>query len=173
MEEETEWLRASALATIRSLDVLVKVKDKFTLEGFNFAVTSLGNNQVLISGNSMEEIKKFRITEKALLDQWFLEINIWFPQKRRCGNLVWIRIAGMPLHGWSERGFRTVGMRFGEVLAVDGDTRSKAWLSCGRVLVYTEKEECISKSLIMKIGEERHTLLITEESWKLDPKWCG
>ncbi|GKV27657.1 hypothetical protein SLEP1_g36796 [Rubroshorea leprosula] len=64
-----------------------------------------------------------------------------------------------------------IGETIGEVLMVHEDTKKKAILWDGRVLILCSEPSKISNQVKLKVGEQVYEIEITEEEWRSDPDW--
>ncbi|GKU94423.1 hypothetical protein SLEP1_g7921 [Rubroshorea leprosula] len=64
-----------------------------------------------------------------------------------------------------------LGRTFGEVVRVHEDTKSKAVLSEGRVLVLCSVTHSISPVLKLKVVRQLHEIQVMEEGWRSDSNW--
>ncbi|GKU90755.1 hypothetical protein SLEP1_g4707 [Rubroshorea leprosula] len=86
-------------------------------------------------------------------------------------RMMWVRISGVPLKAWGERCFQMIRESIGEVLLVHEDTKKKAILWDGRVLILCSEASKIAKKVKLKVGEQVFEIEITEEEWRSDPDW--
>ncbi|GKV52388.1 hypothetical protein SLEP1_g58974 [Rubroshorea leprosula] len=64
-----------------------------------------------------------------------------------------------------------LGRTFGEVVRVYEDTKSKAILCEGRVLVLCSATHSISNVLKLKLAGQLHEIQVMKEGWRSDPDW--
>ncbi|GKV35501.1 hypothetical protein SLEP1_g43759 [Rubroshorea leprosula] len=88
---------------------------------------------------------------------------------KRC-RLAWLCISGVPLQAWNDRCFEMVGRTVGEVVLIHDDTRRKAILCDGRVLVLCSNVSKVSKSIKLNV-DEKFEIGVVEEEWRFDPDW--
>ncbi|GLU07983.1 hypothetical protein SLE2022_249190 [Rubroshorea leprosula] len=114
-------------------------------------------------------LSEFRQHNMDLFDLWFESIQPWTKAPSSNGRLIWLRITGVPLKAWSVRCFEKIGESVGEVIRIHEDTRNRAILSEGRVLVVSSEASKISKSITLKVNEQQFEGGVVEEEWRTDP----
>ncbi|GLU16528.1 hypothetical protein SLE2022_329590 [Rubroshorea leprosula] len=112
---------------------------------------------------------EYMVQNRELFDTWFESILPWALAPTRSSRLVWLRISGIPLNAWSDRCFEMIGRTFGEVVRVHEDTKSKAVLSEGRVLILCSVTHSISNVLKLEVVGQLYEIQVTEEGWRSDP----
>jgi len=76
----------------------------------------------------------------------------------------WLSIVGVTLDAWLEDNFRMIAERFGVVIEVDGNTKSKKKVDYGRILIAMKLLEPIFKEFILEVCNENFLIIVREES---------
>ncbi|GKV29704.1 hypothetical protein SLEP1_g38608 [Rubroshorea leprosula] len=133
-EEEVAWLKKSMVAVVRLLDMVMTIQNRFDVNGLMVNVVLLGGKQVLLVDKTEGCLEEFFKCNSDLVESWFEWIHTTslstMPSRSR---MVWLRFAGVPLKACNERCFTGLGALLGEVILVDEDTKSKSFLSEGRM----------------------------------------
>ncbi|GKV51403.1 hypothetical protein SLEP1_g58065 [Rubroshorea leprosula] len=117
-------------------------------------------------------LEEFFKCNSDLVESWFEWIHptslSTMPSRSR---MVWLRFAGVPLKAWSERCFTELGALLGEVILVNEDTKSKSFLSEGRVLILSDMQSKIANRIVLVVNGESFPIAMSEEEWRMDPDW--
>ncbi|GKV02903.1 hypothetical protein SLEP1_g15281 [Rubroshorea leprosula] len=171
-EDEVAWLRQSRVASVRSLDMVIKIQNRLDVDGILVNVSLLGGRHVLLMDNSEGCLEEFIAKNRELMESWFEWIQptlvSTMPSRNR---LVWLRFNGVPLQAWSERCFLELAGLIGEVILVDDDTKSKSFLCEGQVLVLCDDTMKISQNITLMVDGESFLIKVLEEEWRMDPDW--
>ncbi|GLU00004.1 hypothetical protein SLE2022_174020 [Rubroshorea leprosula] len=171
-EDEVAWLKQSRVALVRSLDLVMKIQNRLDVDGVMVNVALLGGRHVLLMENTEGCLEEFIDKNKELVEFWFewIQPTSLYTMTSR-NRLVWLRFNGVPLRAWSERCFSELAGLIGEVILVDDDTKSKSFLSEGRVLVLCDDSMKISQTINLMVNEESFLIKVSEEEWHMDPDW--
>ncbi|GKV18430.1 hypothetical protein SLEP1_g28817 [Rubroshorea leprosula] len=98
-------------------------------------------------------LEEFFKCNSDLVESWFEWIHptslSTMPSRSR---MVWLRFAGVPLKAWSGRCFTGLGALLGEVILVNEDTKSKSFLSEGRVLILSDMQSKIANRIVLMVN---------------------
>ena len=121
--EEKEWLEKSFVGRLQNMDDLDKLKESFMLNGMRFIhIRYLGDNAVLLTGESKEDVLSLIEANKAWLETVFESIVHWENHKVVGNNIRWARIWGVPISLWSRECFEKIIATMGTVVDVDMKT---------------------------------------------------
>ncbi|GLU07994.1 hypothetical protein SLE2022_249290 [Rubroshorea leprosula] len=170
--EEVAWLKRSMVAEVRSLDMVKRIQNRLDVEGIMVNVALLGGRQVILVDNSEGGLEEFLTRNGELVELWFEWIKpCSLSTVSSLCRLVWLRLNGVLLKAWSERCFTELGSIIGEVILVDGDTRSKSFLCEGRVLILSAEKRKIATTICLRVDGEDFPIAVSEEEWRMDPDW--
>jgi len=123
VEEKKEWLEKSFVGRLQNMDDLDKLKESFMLNGMRFIhIRYLGDNAVLLTGESKEDVLSLIEANKAWLETVFESIVHWENHKVVGNNIRWARIWGVPISLWSRECFEKIIATMGTVVDVDMKT---------------------------------------------------
>ncbi|XLR09811.1 hypothetical protein HN51_046413 [Arachis hypogaea] len=93
----------------------------------------------------------------------FHHVCRWHEQIRCDRRRVWLKCHGVPLHAWTAATFSAIGAQWGEVIAVDDDTRLATSFWAGSVLIDTWRFDPISEGLRLTVGSCGFDVYVTEK----------
>ncbi|GLT99078.1 hypothetical protein SLE2022_165430 [Rubroshorea leprosula] len=170
-EEELQWLEGSMVASMKSLASITSIQDQMDVDGGLITISPLGGRSVLLMERVRGFLMEYMQHNKETFDSWFENIQPWRAAAMQRCRLAWLRISGVPLQAWNDRCFEMVGGTVGEVVMIHDDTRRKAILCDGRVLVICSAESKVSKSIRLRVDEKMYAIEVVEEEWRSDPDW--
>ncbi|GAB4852809.1 hypothetical protein Ancab_017012 [Ancistrocladus abbreviatus] len=97
------------------------------------------------------------------LARWLDSIQPWTKSHVRLGRIVWIRFLGLPLHVWSERVFKKLAEQWGELAAINVDTKERTWLYVARFAILTPILSHISLIVRLMVDKDEFPIFIAEE----------
>ncbi|GKV16128.1 hypothetical protein SLEP1_g26814 [Rubroshorea leprosula] len=171
VQEEVQWLEGSMVVVVKALEDITDIQDRMEVDGGSISLLPLGGRQFLLVERVQGFLSEFRQHNMDLFDLWFESIQPWTEAPSSNGRLIWLHITGVPLKAWSVRCFEKIGESVGEVIRLHEDTRNRAILSEGRVLVVSPEVGKISKSITLKVNEQQFEVGVVEEEWRTDPDW--
>ncbi|GLU06155.1 hypothetical protein SLE2022_232100 [Rubroshorea leprosula] len=170
-EEELQWLEGSMVASLKSLASITNIQDRMDVDGGLITISPLGGRSVLLMERVRGFLMEYMQHNKETFDSWFENIQPWRAAAMQRCRLAWLRISGVPLQAWNDRCFEMVGGTVGEVVMIHDDTRRKAILCDGRVLVLCSDASKVSKSIRLRVDEKLYAIDVVEEEWRSDPDW--
>ncbi|GLU14925.1 hypothetical protein SLE2022_314650 [Rubroshorea leprosula] len=135
------------------------------VDGGIITLSPLGGRSVLLIKRVKGYFKEYMMDNKELFDLWFDSIQPWIETPFQSCRLVWLCISGVSLKAWNDRCFAMIGGLVGEVVMIHDDTRRKAILCDGKVLVLHSVESKVSKCIKMKVDERIYEIRVVEEEW--------
>ncbi|KAK9283721.1 hypothetical protein L1049_011971 [Liquidambar formosana] len=161
---DNSWANRCVVGSIIHFNNLRGLQESFVREGvFDITVRYMAGFLVVLEFHS-EETMKLHLEDTTWLDQWVNDIRPWHPNLFLHERSVWLSIVGVPLHAWMEDNFRMIAERFGVVIEVDGNTKSKKKMDCGRILIATKLLEPIFKEFILEVCNQNFLVTVREES---------
>ncbi|GKV29207.1 hypothetical protein SLEP1_g38153 [Rubroshorea leprosula] len=142
--DELKWLKGSMVAVVRSMALVSEIQKQMDTDGGSILLSPMGGRRVLLT----EKVVRFLSDYMKHNEELFV-----------------------PLKAWGERCFQMIGETIGEVLLVHEDTKKKAILWDGRVLILCSEANKISKQVKLKVGEQVFEIEIIEEEWRSDQEW--
>src|ERR1044072_8649800 len=113
-EEENEWLKRCAVASLMEVQSAEVIQEFFLSQGVNsFKVIPMGATEVLLEFESEEEMEQTVREAKDFLEEKFLMIKQCSKQSVAANHLIWIRIRKVPLHAWTPEFFMGIATTFG------------------------------------------------------------
>ncbi|GLT94098.1 hypothetical protein SLE2022_118570 [Rubroshorea leprosula] len=170
-KEEIKWLDGSFVMVVRSMSLISTIQERVDVDGGLITLSPLGGRSLLLSERVDGYLIEYIQHNKDLFDLWCEEIYPWHLAPLNRGRMVWLRISGVPLQAWCDRCFERIAETMGEVVMLHTDTKSKAILCDGRVLILSDDKHKVSKTLKLKVEEKLFEILVTEEEWRADPDW--
>ncbi|GLU04444.1 hypothetical protein SLE2022_215900 [Rubroshorea leprosula] len=171
MGDELKWLEGGMVAVVRSMALVFEIQEQMDLDGGSISLSPIGGRQVLLTEKVAGFLSDYMKHNEELFGMWFESITPWEMAPEEKSRMVWLRRSGVPLKAWGERCFQMIGETIGEVLLVHEDTKKKAILWDGRVLILCSESSKISKQIKLKVGEQVFEIEIVEEEWRSDPDW--
>ncbi|GLU23242.1 hypothetical protein SLE2022_392640 [Rubroshorea leprosula] len=169
--DELKWLEGGMVAVARSMALIPEIQEQMDADGGLISLSPIGGRRVLLTEKVTGFIADYMKQNEELFSMWFESITPWEKAPEEESRLKWLRISGVPLKAWGERCFQMIGETIGEVLLVHEDTKKKAILWDGRVLILCSESSKISNQVKLKVGEQVYEIEITEEEWRSDPDW--
>ena len=102
-----------SFSSIDNLEAISKVVADI-LQGST--IKYLRGKQVLIHFDGEERLKTVMDNACHILHYWIKNMRRWSEGFRAPERLVWIKIVGVPLHGWSEELFSKIAGKWRQVL---------------------------------------------------------
>ncbi|PWA57104.1 hypothetical protein CTI12_AA377600 [Artemisia annua] len=129
-------LSKSLLGRVKEVSSLSNLKTALRNEGFtDLSIRYMGELWVLIEFTI--NISKDSFIKNVGAGSWFLELiqasNDFTPE----GRIVWIEVEGIPFKLWSEKTFKRIAIKWGELLDID-DQEDMCFHS-KRLYIYTKK----------------------------------
>ncbi|GLT96063.1 hypothetical protein SLE2022_137120 [Rubroshorea leprosula] len=169
LQEEVHWLEGSMVVVVKALAALTAIQERMDVDGGLLSLLPLGGRQFLLIERVQGYLSEYRQQNTELFDLWFESIQPWAEASQSTGRMIWVRITGVPLKAWSVRCFEKIGESVGEVIRIHEDTKNRAILSEGRVLVVSPETGKISKSITLQVDEQLFAVTVVEEEWRTDP----
>ncbi|GLU21015.1 hypothetical protein SLE2022_371810 [Rubroshorea leprosula] len=169
--DELKWLEGGMVAVVRSMALISEIQEQMDADGGLISLTPIGGRRVLLTEKVTGFIADYMKHNEELISMWFESITPWEKAPEESSRLKWVRISGVPLKAWGERCFQMIGETIGEVLVVHDDTKKKAILWDGRVMILSSESSKISNQVKLKVGEQVYEIEIVEEEWRSDPDW--
>ncbi|GLT25057.1 hypothetical protein SLA2020_002110 [Shorea laevis] len=170
-KEENKWLDGSMVAEVKSLAMITGIQARLDVDGGCITLSPLGGRRVLLTEKIEGILIEYIQQNKELIDMWFVSILPWVMATQNSHRMVWLRISGVPLKAWTDRCFQMIAGAFGEVILVHDDTKTKAILCDGRVMILSLEMGKISKVVNMKVDDQMYEIRVAEEEWRSDPDW--
>ncbi|KAL8503150.1 hypothetical protein ACS0TY_022046 [Phlomoides rotata] len=163
--EDLEWSKRCVVGELQKNWNLDSVRSEFGKEGFhNFQFEAMGNNNILMVADSVDNANGLITEDKGWLRHMFLNIRKWCFNDIIRIRQTWINVYGVPLHGWNVATFSDIGSKWGKVLAIQQDTINKTRLAQGQILVETWLWERIDKKMVITINQQPFPIWIMESS---------
>lgn len=102
--------------------------------GESIKASHLGGELVLFQAVGKHHIM---IEELDCFRDWFDTIRPWSEGDINLRRIIWTKWYGVPLHGWNPRFFGLVAAKFGKIISIDANVKSKQSLVCARILIRT------------------------------------
>ncbi|GKV50980.1 hypothetical protein SLEP1_g57658 [Rubroshorea leprosula] len=169
--DELKWLEGGMVAVARSMALISEIQEQIDADGGLISLSPIGGRRVLLTEKVTGFIADYMKHNEELFGMWFESVTPWEKAPEEKSQLKWVRISGVPLKAWGERCFQMIGETIGEVLLVHEDTKKKAILWDGRVLILCLELSKISNQVKLKVGEQVYEIEIVEEKWRSDPDW--
>ncbi|KAI8525166.1 hypothetical protein RHMOL_Rhmol13G0207900 [Rhododendron molle] len=130
------WLYHSAVAKLHKLISINDLKVQMTEMGLdNIDVKAMGERSVILTCTSREGMEKM-IKEKCL-QRWFSDYKPWDGQVVCAERFVWLCYHGMPLIGWSNTSFKSIGELWGSFISTDESTLKMSSFAEAKILIAT------------------------------------
>lgn len=100
-KEEFDWLKRCAIGEVKSFSQLGRLPSFLKNAGFlHCSIRYLGGLRLLIECNSTEDLNKLTKDDTNWYGDWLSHLSPWSIQQEqaRPGRVVWLNIAGVPLH---------------------------------------------------------------------------
>ncbi|GLT99997.1 hypothetical protein SLE2022_173970 [Rubroshorea leprosula] len=159
------------VVVVKVLEAITDIQERMDVDGGLLSLLPLGGRQFLLIERVQGYLSEYRQQNMELFDLWFESIQPWAEAPQSNGRMIWLRITGVPLQAWSVRCFEKIGESVGEVIRIHEDTKNRAILSEGRVLVVSPEAGKISKSIALQVKEQLFAVRVVEEEWRTDPNW--
>ncbi|GMP68414.1 hypothetical protein CsSME_00028041 [Camellia sinensis var. sinensis] len=164
-EEGNGWLYESIIARLRSQCSEEDFRKELTKrEVGNIKVRAAGGRDLVISFQSVQEMKEKLIIMNGWIKEWCESVNEWKKgmviTQERC---VWLSCYGVPLNLWNSKTFSSIGTTWGEVIELDGDTLNMKNLQCGRVRIVTTDMESINRTVQLDCQGILYPVKVCEE----------
>ncbi|GLT94450.1 hypothetical protein SLE2022_121900 [Rubroshorea leprosula] len=169
--DELKWLEGGMVAVVRSMALVSEIQEQMDTDGGSISLSPIGGRRVLLTEKVAGFLSDYMKHNEELFGMWFESITLWEMAPEEKSRMMWLRISGVPLKAWGARCFQLIGETIGEVLLVHEDTKKKAILWDGRVLILCSESSKISKQVKLKVGEQVFEIEIVEEEWRSDPDW--
>ena len=123
------------------------------------------------------EESKNRILKNANhgLHHWFKSLRMWLEGYRAAERLVWLKISGVPLHGWEGESLRISQNSWGKTIKnVSCNLLEDDNIPLGKVLICTSILSPIDSLSLIKIGPMFYRVKISEEDQVISmEEGCG
>ncbi|GKU88310.1 hypothetical protein SLEP1_g2593 [Rubroshorea leprosula] len=166
--DELKWLKGSMVAVVRSMALVSEIQEQMDADGGSILLSPMAGRKVLLTEKVAGFLSDYMKHNEELFGMWFESITPWEMAPEEKTRMMWLRISGVPLKAWGERCFQTIGETIGEVLLVHEDTKKKAILWDGRVLILCSESSKISKQV--KLKNDRRSDLETKSDYS--NSWC-
>ncbi|GLT99467.1 hypothetical protein SLE2022_169040 [Rubroshorea leprosula] len=170
-KEENKWLEGSVVAVVRSMSMISNIQERVDIDGGLINLSPLGGRSVLLTERVEGYLSEYIQHNSESFPVWCEVIYPWDMAPLNNCRMVWLRISGVPLKAWSDRCFEWIADTVGEVVMLHADTKSKAILCDGRVLVLCAEKHKVSKTIKLKVVEKMYEITVMEEEWRADPDW--
>lgn len=165
-EEELTWLKRCLLAEVKNHDLINDLSYLFEDAGFlSMKVKYTGGLRVLLECSSIEAAQKVLNDGAHTFSSWFTLVCPWSMEKevQGLGKLLWLSIAGVPLHVWTHDTFKAIANVFGRVLEVEDWTEEKEQTHIGRVLILSNLDKTISESICLMVDGHGFSVNVFED----------
>ncbi|KAJ9539578.1 hypothetical protein OSB04_026084 [Centaurea solstitialis] len=163
-EENSKYLEKCLVGRISSLDnieALSRLVSK-TMDGCSLKY--LGGRQMLIYFQDSELLKSVVENTNHGIHYWVKELSRWSAGFRASERVTWIRITGVPLHGWNEKVFSSIAEKWGLVLKFRNCNFLEDYNLCGgKVMICTHIITPINEVGAIKVGNFFYRIAIVEE----------
>ncbi|KAJ9541035.1 LOW QUALITY PROTEIN: hypothetical protein OSB04_027541 [Centaurea solstitialis] len=167
--ELEDYLNRCLVGEINSLDNMEAIRKLSKEKAVGISdLKTLGGRQVLLKCSN--EISMNGIIQNKLhgLHHWIKDLSRWTPGYRNAERLVWIKIYGVPLHGWKENIFTDIAAKWGKVLkTMNCSLEESSNLSWGKVLISTFILSPIDALKSIKVGGFFYRVKVEEEDSSL------
>ncbi|KAJ9536052.1 hypothetical protein OSB04_un000778 [Centaurea solstitialis] len=109
-------LENSLVGTISSVDNLGAVNKLCNSVIQDCKIKYLGGHRILLVFNKVENSRLILTNKNHGLHHWVKNIEKWSIGDRATERLIWIKISGIPLHGWKEEVFESIAKNWGKVI---------------------------------------------------------
>ncbi|GMP56127.1 hypothetical protein CsSME_00020715 [Camellia sinensis var. sinensis] len=164
-EYGNRWLHESLVAKLKPLclvsDFRIEVTSRYGLDAH---VREIGGKSVILSFKSEEVMNSVRKELELWTHEWCEFITHWtkdtvIEHERE----VWISCYGVPLNLWNSTNFKSIGMLWSDVIAIDRSTLEMSHLCCGKVKIATKVMECINQVITLDCKGTLHQIRVCEE----------
>ncbi|GKV49313.1 hypothetical protein SLEP1_g56069 [Rubroshorea leprosula] len=142
------------VAVVRSMALVSEIQEQLDADGGSISLSPIGGRRMLLTEKVTGSLSDYMKHNEELFGMWFESITPWEKAPKEKSRMMWVRISSVPLKAWGERCFQMIGETIGEVLLVHEDTKKKAILWDGRVLILCLKSSKISNQVKLKVGEQ-------------------
>ncbi|KAJ9539611.1 hypothetical protein OSB04_026117 [Centaurea solstitialis] len=127
------------------------------------SIKILGGKQVLIYLANEENIRSVLDNPKHGIHYWVKNLSRWSVGYRQIERFTWIKVTGVPLHGWKEEIFSSIAGKWGQVLRLRNcNLLEEDVLNEGRILICTPIRTPIQEIGNIKIGQLFYRVVVSE-----------
>ncbi|XP_020228222.1 uncharacterized protein LOC109809352 [Cajanus cajan] len=171
-----EGLERSFVGRVKRKGDAYITQKKLHLEGiFGIRATLMGASMVLLETEDPKLVAKYISDKVEWVNEWFEEVFQW---SRILDNerLVWLKIYGVPAHGWSEDFFKMLGSIYEKFLYVDDPTKDRVRLDLARLAIRTNIQDILNHTVRVEIDGVIYQIRIAEEGMEIsevsyDGRW--
>ncbi|KAJ0617142.1 hypothetical protein HanIR_Chr02g0098191 [Helianthus annuus] len=132
----------------------------------------LGGLSLLISFNDKEAAREF-LDAKVVWGPWFSKLELWNGQSLSYERVVWLKVAGVPLHILEHGTLEQIGALFGKVLHVPKLMDGERDLSVCRVGILMGESPRISEFVALKWKDRCYRVWVEEDKDDWIPNCLG
>lgn len=163
-EVDMVWLQSCYVGQVNNPNAVHLLQDRLIDEGiFNFTVTPMGGDLVLIKPVEGEDFVEFVKNYEDLVEMWFYDLRPWSPGDVAREREAWIRCEGLPIHAWSNHIFESLVACLGSFISTDTNTMEKKRLDVARVLIRTSSWEAVNRVIKVRINGVFFNVRLLEE----------
>ncbi|KAI8543847.1 hypothetical protein RHMOL_Rhmol08G0251200 [Rhododendron molle] len=142
---------------VAKLYKLISINDlKVQMAGMgldNIDIKAIGGRSVILTCSSREMEK---LIEEKCFQRWFYESKSWNGQAACTERFVWLCCYGMPLNGWSNNFFKSIGESWGSFISTDESTMKMSSFAEAKILIATNIFKEIDEWIIVEVGEKSY-----------------
>ncbi|KAI8543848.1 hypothetical protein RHMOL_Rhmol08G0251200 [Rhododendron molle] len=97
-----------------------------------------------------------KLIEEKCFQRWFYESKSWNGQAACTERFVWLCCYGMPLNGWSNNFFKSIGESWGSFISTDESTMKMSSFAEAKILIATNIFKEIDEWIIVEVGEKSY-----------------
>ncbi|KAJ9556230.1 hypothetical protein OSB04_010844 [Centaurea solstitialis] len=128
----------------------------------------LGGRQVMIMVSQESILNEILHNKAHGIHHWIKGLSRWSVGHRNAERLTWLKISGMPLHGWNEALFTEIASKWGKVLkTLNCSLEEVSNLAWGKILISTHILSSINCLSSIKLGHFYYRIKVEEEDSSL------
>ncbi|KAL4309707.1 hypothetical protein GQ457_01G001200 [Hibiscus cannabinus] len=139
------------------------VKDRLHNWGLGeLLVKSLGGKKFLIEFHDEELFNLLKEKNWTILEEIFLEVEIWTETFRVAERITWLEIIGLPLHCWNQETCRRIASIWGSLEAL-GENATQC-LDCEKLTILISKNQIhkIDEVIDLEVGRDVFAIRVLE-----------
>lgn len=139
-----DWENLKDISCVLGISKIMDIERLSSLVYSNFpncySIIYLGGHMVMAKFHTSEDRDHFLRDNIATLEGLAMWKKAWNPQMTPLQRLVWISVAGVPIHAWSVNTFRRIASQWGEFVALDDRVNASLRFDLACMLVRIDKK---------------------------------
>ncbi|KAK1568644.1 hypothetical protein Q3G72_027057 [Acer saccharum] len=170
--KEEEWLMRSAVGELKEFYNLELVTKMLESRGFIFSSVYLGGKSIMWTFEMICE-RDGVIMNGLFWRECFSSMSGWKHSTSGLLRLKWVDVYGVPMDCWCHDFFRKLGGQVGETVWVEEDTRRRARLDKGRIMILAPMDSTISSVSKVKGKQGIFTVRMEEDPAQVSMDWVN